>query len=134
MSQENLNLVITGVVVPILTALAILLVNYINAKAEEVKAKMHNDEVKKYIDIANEAVCVAVGAVAQTMVDGLKKAAEDGVLSSEEASAAFNEAKAKSLAIMGVAGQEAVKELYADFDQWLAAKIEFYVGANKKGA
>lgn len=132
MDTETMNLVITSVVVPVLIALVALFVQWTNAKAIALKEQLHNEALNKYIDIADEAVCTAVGAVAQVMVDGLKAAAADGVLSSEEAKAAFDEAKNRALAIMGTLGREAVKELYGDFDAWLAGKIEFYVGARKQ--
>jgi len=131
MTTETFNIVITSIVVPVVIALTGLLVSYLTTKAEAIKQNMQDERLKKYIDIANEAVVTAVGAVSQTMVEGLKKAAADGVLSSEEAKAAFEEAKNRSLAIMGQAGKEAVTALYGDLNEWIASKIEYYVGATK---
>jgi len=131
MNSETMNMVITSVVVPVLVALVVLLQQYLSAKGEALRASVKDERLKKYIDIANDAVMTAVGAVGQTMVDGLKRAAADGILSEDEATQAFNAAKDASLAIMGTAGREAVKELYGDFDAWLIGKIEFYVGKTK---
>jgi len=119
------------VIVAVLTGLSSIVGTFFFKKMEELKDKIDDDRLTKYIDIANEAVITAVGAVAQVMVDSLKAAAVDGVLSSDEAKAAFEEAKARSLAIMGLKGQKAVKELYGDFDAWLINKIDFYVGKRK---
>lgn len=131
METETMNLIVTSVAIPIAVALTGLLVAFISAKAEALKQKMKDERLKKYIDIANEAVITAVGAVSQTMVAGLKKAAQDGILSDDEAKAAFTEAKNRALAIMGEAGKEAVTELYGDLNEWITGKIEFYVGLDK---
>lgn len=79
--------------------------------------------------IAEDAVCTAVTAISQTYVDSLKKSGTFDQAAKEEA---FAMAKQKSLAIMGTAGQAALKVTYSDIDAWIDAKIEYYVNVNKK--
>lgn len=131
MDVETMNVVITSIIIPVLVALVALFVQYTAAKAAEMKIKLHNEEVSKYVDIAEDAVVTAVGATAQVLVDTLKDLAENGQLSDSQQAQAFAEARNRSLAIMGIAGREAVKELYGSFDDWIANKIDYYVGQLK---
>lgn len=131
MDVETMNVVITSIIIPILVALVALFVQYASAKAAELKIKLHNEDVAKYVDIAEDAVVTAVGATAQVLVDALKDLAENGQLSETQKAQAFAEARNRALAIMGLAGREAVKELYGSFDDWIANKIDYYVGQLK---
>lgn len=131
MNTETMNIIITSVVVPFLVALVALFMQFTSAKAAELKVRLHNEEVSKYVDIAEDAVITAVGAVSQVLVDSLKDMAVNGQLTEAQKEEAFTEAKNRALLIMGIAGKEAVKELYGSFDDWIANKIDFYVGQQK---
>lgn len=131
MDTETMNVVITSIIIPVLVALVALFVQYTAAKSAELKVKLHNEEVSKYVDIAEDAVVTAVGATAQVLVDALKDLADNGQLSESQKAQAFAEARNRALAIMGLAGREAVKELYGSFDDWIANKIDYYVGQLK---
>lgn len=129
LTPEVISTIITVCVIPMLGALTKYCIAYIQKKTQELENNIHNDEVKKYVDIAEDAVCTAVAAVSQTMVDTLKKNNTFNQIAAEEA---FATAKQQSLAIMGAKAQEILKEAYGDINIWLNNKIEYYVNKNKK--
>lgn len=131
MNAETMNVLIISVLVPFLVALVALFQQYTASKAEELKVKLHNEEISKYVDIAEDAVITAVGAVSGVLVDTLKELAENGKLTEEQKEAAFMEARHRALLIMGVAGKAAVTELYGSFDDWIDNKIDYYVEVQK---
>lgn len=126
--SEYTNAIMTAVVLPLLTVATGYLVAYIKKKIAELEEKINNQKVNKYLDIAEDAVCTAVTAVRQTYVDALKNSSQFDQTAQQ---AAFSMAKDKALAIMGTAAQQALKDLYEDFDAWLDSKIEYYVSAGK---
>lgn len=128
MSQETMNLIITMVVVPVLATLVPMAVSAINAYARRVKNEVTDQRLHKYIDIAEDAVETAVVSVYQTFVSTLKK---EGAWNEDTQKIAFEEAKNKALAIMGVTTKAVLEEVYADFDSWINNKIEFYVSASR---
>lgn len=135
MTDETMNILIVSVLVPFLIALVALFQQFSQqftaSKAAELKVKLHNEEINKYVDIAEDAVITAVGAVSQVLVDTLKEVAETGKLTDEQKEKAFTEARNRALLIMGVAGKAAVTELYGSFDDWINNKIDYYVGLQK---
>ena len=60
-------------IIPILGALAGFLINFINKKTNEVKAKTNNELVQKALTILETTVINAVQTTNQTYVDSLKK-------------------------------------------------------------
>lgn len=60
-------------IVPILGALTAFLINFINKKTNEVKAKTNNELVQKALTILETTVINAVQTTNQTYVDSLKK-------------------------------------------------------------
>ncbi len=131
MNTETMNVLIVSVLIPFLVAFVALFQQFAASKSAELKVKMHNDEIAKYVDIAEDAVITAVGAVSQVLVDSLKDLAENGQLTEEQKELAFTEAKHRALLIMGIAAKAAVTELYGSFDDWINNKIDYYVGLNK---
>lgn len=131
MNTETMNIIITSVLIPFLVALVALFVQFTSAKAAELKTRLHNEEISKYVTIAEDAVVTAVGAVSQVIVDTLKDMAVDGQLTDAEKEEAFTEARNRALLIMGIAGKAAVTELYGSFDSWIDNKIQYYVRLQK---
>lgn len=126
--SEYTNAIMTAVVLPLLTVVTGYLVAFIKKKIAELEAKINNQKVNKYLDLAEDAVCTAVTAVSQTYVNTLKNNSQFDQTAQQ---AAFNKAKDKALVIMGTATQEVLKSLYNDFDAWLDSKIEYYVNTSK---
>ena len=128
MDNETMNIVITSVVVPLVVALVGFIIPYINKLSEQVKARVNDEKLNKYIDIAEDAVETAVAATAQTFVDAIK--GTEG-WTDEAKKKAFEQAKMQALTVMGTAARLALKETYGDLDEWLNAKIEAYVNSYK---
>jgi hypothetical protein len=131
MTNETLNTVLTAVIVPILVALAPFIVIYLSKLSEEVKGRINDKALNKYIDIANDAVSTSVVAVMQTYVDALKGTDQ---WTPDKQHKAFEEAENRAILIMGSAAREALKEVYGDLDVWMASKIEYYVNTYKASA
>ena len=128
MSSETMNIILTSVIVPVIVALVPFLIAYMNKKTDEVKAKINDARISKYINIAEDAVETAVVSVTQTFVDSIKGGEE---WTAETQKQAFEEAKLKAILIMGTAAREALKEAYGDMDSWISNKIEYYVNLRK---
>ena len=122
------NTILTSVIVPVLIALVPFLVNYINKLSEQVKGKINDAKIEKYIIIAEDAIETAVVATAQTFVDAIK--GTDG-WTDEAKKKAFEQAKNQAILIMGSAARLALKEVYGDIDTWIDSKIEAYVNSYK---
>lgn len=127
-TPEMINIIFTAFVIPMLGVLTKFLVSYIQLKSEGIKSKIHSDNVVKYLDVAEDAVCTAVASISQTYVESLKKT---GSFDEEAQKTAFNEAKYAALSIMGTSAEEAVSSLYGDLDEWLTHKIEYYINMSK---
>jgi uncharacterized protein YsxB (DUF464 family) len=126
--KEYTDVIMTAVIIPLLTVATGYLVAFIKKKIAELEVKINSQKANKYLDIAEDAVCTAVTAVSQTYVDALKNNSQFDQAAQQEA---FNRAKDKAIAIMGTAAQQALKEMYTDFDAWLDNKIEYYVNVSK---
>jgi len=126
--KEYTEVIMTAVIIPLLTVATGYLVAFIKKKIAELEVKINSQKANKYLDIAEDAVCTAVTAVSQTYVDALKNNSQFDQAAQQEA---FNRAKDKAITIMGTAAQQALKEMYTDFDAWLDNKIEYYVNVSK---
>lgn len=131
MSAETINILVVSVLVPLLVAFVAVFQQYAASKSSELKTKLHNAEIEKYIKTAEDAVATAVGAVNQKLVDDYKEFSNNGKLTDEQQKQVFTEAKHRAMLIMGVAGKAAVTELYGSFDDWIDNKIDYYVGLSK---
>ena len=131
MSQETVNILVVSVLVPLLVAFVAVFQQYTTSKSSELKTRMHNEEIARYVKSAEDAVITAVGAVNKILVESYKKDSPTGQLTDEQKEVVFTEAKHRAMLIMGVAGKEAVMELYGSFDDWIDNKIEYYVGLSK---
>ena len=128
MTSETLNVVITAIVVPVLAVLVPLLIAFITTKTKEIKDKINDAKVSKYIDIAEDAVQTAVIMTYQTFVAAIK--GTDGWTPAVQEEA-FQRAKLDALALMGTTTREMLATVYADLDVWIASKIQVYISVNK---
>jgi len=128
MSNETLNLIITAIIVPTLAALVPLLIAFLEQKRNEIKQSIRNENLNKYIDIAEDAISTAVVSVFQTYVEALKK---QGQWNEQTAEIAFAEARNKAIAVMGEKAKEALSAAFGDAVLWIDNKIEMYVQLNK---
>jgi hypothetical protein len=130
MSDTTLNLILASVIVPLLAALVPLLIAFINAKANEVKQRINDKKLERYLELAEDAVASAVLATYQTFVSTVK--GTEG-WNKETQKLAFEEAKAKALVILGTTAKQALEAASIDLQAWIDTKIEAYICANKEG-
>ena len=125
-----IEIIITGLLVPILPLLTAYVISYINKKKVEADNAISNANVQHYIFIASEAVKAVVSSISQTTVDVLK---QNGTFNDKAAKEAFELAKINTINILGVAGVEILTDAFGDFDTFIEAKIEQIVKASKVG-
>lgn len=130
MSESIMNLIFTVVVIPLIGILTKYLVAFFQLKTNELKEKISDERLKKYLKKAEDAIASAVIAVSQTFVDSLKA---NNTFTRENGKAAFVLAKEKALAIMGEQTLSILKDELksSEFEIWLDTKIEQYVRINK---
>lgn len=120
--------ILYAVVTTAIPIIATYISKFLVAKKEQINTQVKNEKLNKYLETALDAVNQAVLAVSQTYVDTLK---ENGKLSV----AAQNEAKSRAVEIAASLitndTQNAIKQLYGDFDKWLDSTIERFVNINK---
>lgn len=116
------------VLIPLLGALTIFVVKFLNAKSKELQAKVDNDTADKYIQMITETVEACVIATNQTYVEALKKAGKfDGGAQKE----AFNKTLTAVLGILTEDAKEYIIETTGDLQIYLTNLIECSVNANK---
>ena len=125
---DEIILTIVDVLVPavlaLLGALLAYAVIYVKQRTEAIKNENVRKMVNDALDRARVDIYEAVAYVAQTYVDGLKAAREDGKLTPEEKAEAFARAKAAFKARMGEAGLRQLAEIVGDLEEWLRTQIE----------
>lgn len=129
MNNDFLNNILTVVLIPILPTITAYLIAVLKKKISEVEARVNNDTLKKYIDIAEKIIETSVTSVSQTFVDDLKK---NAVFDKAAQSEAFQMAKSKILSALGEGAKLALSEAYGDLGKYIDSRIEFYVRQSKK--
>lgn len=122
----DINVIIRDVVMVVIVPLLGILVRYL---AAYLKQNTDNQQLKKYITLAENAVAQAVEYVAQTYVDALKNTGE---FTPEAQAKAFETAKQRALEILGEDAVAMLNEIYGDFNTWLETKIEQHCRALKQ--
>lgn len=119
-------------VTPVLGSLLIALVGF---GIQWLRVKTADLKWQAVLDQLEDAVDTAVAAVQQTVVDALRKAAEDGTLTDAEAKTAFAQALAQVKAIIGEKGLAALRSGMDagkdELESYLRAKIEAAVATQK---
>lgn len=116
------------VLIPLLGALTIFIVRFLNAKSKELQNKVDNDTADKYIQMITETVEACVIATNQTYVEALKKAGKFDAAAQKEA---FNKTLAAVLGILTDDAKEYIIEATGDLQIYLTNLIECSVNANK---
>ena len=123
-----LPIIFEVVIIPLLAALTTVAVKWLNAKANEIKAKTDNAVLKKYIDMLNETISTAVIAVNQTYVDSLK---EQDIFTEEAQQKAFNKVLETVKSSLTEDAVIYLNEAIGDLDSYIKNKIEEQVKINK---
>lgn len=128
MNLELLNQLFEIVLIPLLGALTVYAVKWINAKAEQVKTDIDNTVLDKYLDMLSETITKCVIATNQTYVEALKK---EGSFDAEAQKIAFEKTYDAVMAIISVEAIDYMTEAVGDFETFLMQSIEAEVNFNK---
>ena len=109
-----LSTVITAVVLPLLAFATNALIKWLGSKAKSERAA-------SIMTTATGIVSDAVGAVAQTYVDSLKKSQSFTIEAQQEA---LNLAKDTALGQMNDDVRTYIRDNYGDLDRWITTHIE----------
>jgi hypothetical protein len=120
MTQQIVDYAITALV-PILGSLLTLGAYYLNGW---LKQRIQHEKVRALIDRATETTGIAVAATEQTFVRELKKAREDGKLTSEEATEAAGVALHENKALLGPVFLAELESQLGEVDRWLLSLQE----------
>ena len=112
-------------IVPILSG---YLIQFIRAKAADIKAGTTNEHILSAIFLIEEIVTKTVAFVQQTYVDNLKK---DGNFSAEEQKIAFEKAYESIVQLVNDEQKELIESLFGNFSDWLTILIEAAVRKQK---
>ena len=127
--EKFLPILFMTVVIPSIGVLTVFIVTFIRAKKEELKKKIDNELLCKYVDMLAETVCTCVVATNQTYVNELKR---QGKFDKEAQRVAF---EMTYNAVMAILSDEAVKYLtvfYGDLNTTIVELIENSVNAENK--
>jgi hypothetical protein len=133
MNQELLMNLITVFAIPVAGALATFIVKWVNAQAEQIKAKTNQEKINHYIDILNDTVAEVVVSLNASTVDALKAAAADGKLTVEEITDIKENAIDTIFSILGNTGIEVLQLAFDDLEELIAVKIDKAVENVKDG-
>ena len=128
MNQETLSLVFNIVLLPLIIAVASFLIQFLQAKRDELKTKVKNETAQKYIDMIADTVMTCVTATTQTYVDSLKA---QGKFDAEAQKEAFNRSLKAILTSLSVDAIQYIEEISGDVELYLTQKIEAAVKASK---
>jgi len=133
---EKFGLEIVQMLLPVIAALLMALIGYgvafLKAKTNALNEGVAKQSILASINEAERVAKNAVMAVKQTLVDDLKKAAEDGRLTDQEKQAALNKAKNIFMATisknsLGIL-EAAIGPVQNWLDQLLEAKLAEFKG------
>jgi hypothetical protein len=125
---ETINQLFDLVIIPLLAALTIYAVKWINAQADKLKTETDNEILDKYLVMLAETVTKCVIATNQTYVESLKK---EGKFDAEAQKVAFEKTYDAVMSIISIDMVEYLTEFVGDFETFLMQSIEAEVNANK---
>ena len=125
---ELLTTITQTAIIPLLIALVGYAVKWINARANEIKAKTKDEKVQKYITMLNDTIVSAVIATNQTYVDALK---EKNAFDIEAQKEAFNRVYETIIATMTEEADMYLTEVIGDLEEYIRTKIEEAVKEHK---
>lgn len=116
-------------IIPLLGILTKYLIDWINAKRQDLVNKEENEIKKRYIDMLGNTIETCVIATNQTYVNALK---DKNAFTPEAQKEAFEKTKNAVLAILGEEGQKYLSQIYGDLNIYISKEIEKQVNWNKK--
>ena len=128
MNLDLLNQIFEIVLIPLLAALTVYAVKWINAQADKLKTETDNEILDKYLVMLAETVTKCVIATNQTYVETLKK---EGKFDVEAQKVAFEKTYDAVMSIISIDMVEYLTEFVGDFETFLMQSIEAEVNFNK---
>ena len=126
--MELLTQIFEVCLIPLLGALTVYFVKYLNTKSEEIKLSVKNEEAQEYITMITETVTSCVIATNQTYVETLKK---QGKFDANAQKVAFEKTLNAVLAILSDDAKDYINKSTGDLNNYLINLIESKVNANK---
>lgn len=115
-------------IIPLLGILTKYLVDYLNAKRDELNAKTENETAEKYTTMIFDTITKCVVATNQTYVNSLK---EQNAFDAEAQKTAFNKTMNAVLEILSEDAKQYIIETTGDLNTYLTNLIEAEVNKNR---
>lgn len=115
-------------IIPLLGILTKYLIDFLNAKRQEINQTIDNETAIKYNDMIFNTVTDCVIATNQTYVEALKA---QGTFDAEAQKVAFQKTLDAVLSILTDDAKEYIKEAFGDITVYLTTLIESSVNKNK---
>ena len=116
-------------IIPRLGILTKYLVDYLNAKRDELNAKTENETAEKYTTMIFDTITKCVIATNQTYVNSLK---EQNAFDAEAQKTAFNKTMNAVLEILSEDAKQYIIETTGDLNTYLTNLIEAEVNKNRE--
>ena len=116
-------------IIPLLGILTKYLVDYLNAKRDELNAKTENEIAEKYTTMIFDTITKCVIATNQTYVNSLK---EQNAFDAEAQKTAFNKTMNAVLGILSEDAKQYIIETTGDLNTYLTNLIEAEVNKNRE--
>lgn len=116
-------------IIPLLGILTKYLVDYLNAKRDELNAKTENETAQKYTTMIFDTITKCVIATNQTYVNSLK---EQNAFDAEAQKTAFNKTMNAVLEILSEDAKQYIIETTGDLNTYLTNLIEAEVNKNRE--
>lgn len=116
-------------IIPLLGILTKYLVDYLNAKRDELNAKTENETAEKYTTMIFNTITKCVIATNQTYVNSLK---EQNAFDAEAQKTAFNKTMNAVLEILSEDAKQYIIETTGDLNTYLTNLIEAEVNKNRE--
>ena len=125
---DVLEILFKLIVLPIIPLVVLYAKTFIQLKIEELQEKIDNENVDKYLGLANDILQKVVTEVTQTYVDNLKST---NSFDKEAQKKAFMLAKEKFELIATDEVKNVINEVMGDYDAWIQSAIETLVNQQK---
>ena len=116
-------------IIPLLGILTKYLVDYLNARRDELNTKTENETAQKYTTMIFDTITKCVIATNQTYVNSLK---EQNAFDAEAQKTAFNKTMNAVLGILSEDAKQYIIETTGDLNTYLTNLIEAEVNKNRE--
>lgn len=123
------NELFTVVLIPLLGLVTKYFIEFVHAKRDEVKDKINNEKINKYINMLDTTITKAVIATNQTYVEALKA---QGNFDKDAQIEALNRTRNAVLATLTEEAQMYLQTAIGDIEEYIRVGIEAAVNEQKK--